>query len=99
MNKKGLIILTAIIMSITAPLYAYASSLGEFKAAAIILAKAFGWVFVSIIIIFSGLLLFMKISKNKSENKPERAENFKCEIDDTNNIDEAINSFLNVNSK
>ena len=86
-------------MSITAPLYAYASPLGEFKAAAIILAKAFGWVLVSIIIITIGLLLFIKITKKKSSSTNSNIQNTKCEIDNTSNIDEAINTFLNINSK
>ena len=99
MNKKVLLTLTILIMNIVAPLYAHASSLGEFKAAAILLAKALGWVFISIIIIIAGLLIYIKMSNKKTSYKPDYSENQKCEIDDTNNIDEAINSFLNINSK
>ena len=94
MNKKISIFLITFFSSVIAPVYAYSMS-KELKTVAIIFGKVSLLVFVSILVILLLLLIYKKI---KMQPYPKYNNDKKsCDIDDTETIDEAINTFLNVN--
>lgn len=96
MNKKILIALILFLFSIIKPVYAYANN-SELKTVAVMFAKFSAGVFISIIIIGLGLLIYSRLRGGYSR-KSKKINDFQdCEIDDTSTIDDAINTFLNIN--
>ena len=94
MNKKLLIFLITLFSSVIAPVYAYSMS-KELKTVAIMFGKISLLVFVSILII-SILLLVYKKMKMPVLHTYNVDENY-CDVDDTETVEEAINTFLNIN--
>lgn len=96
-------ILTALIVliNIINPAYSIGVS-DEIKAGAIFFSKMMAFVFIMSIIIGIGLLILRPFILNfilkKKIGKPNSKTNkFTCEIDDTKNMGEAINTFLTIN--
>ena len=97
-NTKILTVLALIITSISVPAYGFELS-NELKAGAVYLVKISIGVVISSIIIAIGLWIYSRVQNNKLEKSPDSGANkFKCEIDDTTSMEEAISTFLNINS-
>ena len=98
MNKKLFTILLIIFTGIISPAYGFEIS-NELKAGAVYLVKISIGVVISSIVIGIGLWIYSRIKNNKLKKSPNsRAKDFKCDIDDTNSIDEAISTFLKINN-
>ena len=98
MSKKILTALTLIIASITTPAYGFELS-NELKAGAVYLVKISIGVVISSIIIAIGLWIYSRVQNKKHQNNPDSGANkFRCEIDDTTSMDDAIITFLNINN-
>lgn len=82
----------------TTPAFAKGVS-GEIKAGAVFFFKISAGVAIAALIIGIGLWIYSLVLKKKELlSSDSKASEFKCEIDDTKTIDEAITTFLNINN-
>lgn len=95
--KSKILTLLIVLISIINPAYSIGVS-GEIKAAAAFFLKISVGVIISSIIIAIGLWIFsLFVLKKKSGKTNSKTNKFTCEIDDTKNMGEAINTFLMIN--
>ena len=97
-NRIYLLIIT--MLSLTTEVFADepAKTSGELNNFLSFAVKISIWVVVCSVIIAIGLWVYKQILDRKNTKSPDsKADKFTCEIDDTETIDEAINTFLEIN--
>lgn len=95
--KNRILITLLILINVINPAFSLTLS-DEVKAGAFFLFKISAGVIISSIIIGIGLWIFsIFILKKSNKKNNSKANKFTCEIDDTKNMAEAINTFLMIN--
>lgn len=97
MSKKiPIIVILTVVLSVFSQTFAFAIS-NEMKAVATKFVEIIIWVAISSIVIAIGAFIYKKIKNPKIINNKTLKQEFKCELDDTQTIDEAIDVFLKIN--